>query len=233
MVIRNRLAALIYRSIISILGIIAIIIGISANIENGFWNSFFAYPTIITLLGTLVIISETIANAIGMKNNINTLAPGVVPMIFHAALSLELSLCAIRIFTSALFGTGFFDGSIINVLLAYIIFPGAYLLDWLLFGEKGTVRWSYGMFPLFIPVFHCILTLMTHYLTGSESYITAILNPELFNGAANLPDVLVAGDGWSGVVITTFIIWLMTLAMDYLLILINNFLAGRYFKQLD
>lgn len=233
MVIRNRLAALIYRSIISILGIVSTIVLISTNIENGFWNSFFAYPTIVTLLGTLVIISETIANAVGMKNNLNTLAPGVVPMIFHGGLTLEVSLCVLQIPYLMLFNKNFFEGSTVYILLAFIIFPGAYLLDWLLFGEKGTVRWSYGMFPIFFPVFHYILSLMTHFIMGSETYLNKIFDPETFKSLTHLPEVFVAGDGWAGVLISTLVALVVVVATDFLLILINNLLAGRYSKKLD
>lgn len=233
MVIRNRLAALIYRSLISVLGIIATIIMINLNSSKGFWNSFFAYPTIITLLGTLIVISETIANAIGMKNNVNTLAPGVIPLLFHSGLALEVSLCTLHLLASIVYKTRFFDGSAVYALLAFVVFPSAYVLDWLLFGEKGTVRWSYGMFPLFFPIFHYLLSFMTHFITGSERYITQIFDPESFIGLSHLPEVFEAADGWVGVLISTLTSLLAIFVIDYLLILLNNLLAGRYSKKIS
>ena len=98
MVIRDRLIALIYRIVALIVGIGTLAIQLNTNAVNNFWAGFGNYATIVTLFGTVIILSEIIANAIGIREKRNTIAPGVVPFLFHGALALLVSLAIIHPF---------------------------------------------------------------------------------------------------------------------------------------
>lgn len=232
MVIRDRLAALIYRLLALALGIVTLVLSVSTNSTSSIWDGLANYSTLVTFLGVSVLLSEIIANLIGITKNRKTLAPGIIPFIFHAALVLEIGLAFIHPFYCHFMAIAYFDSKIlIYVFLTYIIFPLVILLDWLLYGEKGTVRWSYGMFPLFFPIFYYLFSLMWNLILDPGTYSLQIFNPNTFLVSTNLPEFFKNGDGWAGVFISCAVILGVIAALDYLIIFTNNLLAGRYSKR--
>lgn len=232
MVIRDRLLALIYRIFGFGFGMTTLWLNISANATDGFWSGFSSYSTIITLFGTIVFFTEIITNLIGIKKARNTLAPGIFPFIFHATLALEVSLAATHPFYCHFVSAAYFDLiKLPYVLLTYMFFPLVMLLDWILFGEKGTVRWSYGMFPLFIPVFYYLFSLMEYLVMGSTSFSIKTFDPETFLVATNLPETFKGGNGWAGVFLSCVILLGLNVVVDFLIIFINDLFVGKYFRK--
>ena len=232
MVIRDRLIALIYRIVALIIGISTLAVQINTNAVNNFWAGFGNYATIVTLFGSIIILSEIIANAIGMKEKRNTIAPGVVPFLFHGALTLLVSLAVAHPFYCYFVGVDYMKAdTFVYSLLSFIIFPGVILLDWILFGEKGTVKWSYGMFPLFFPIFYFLFSLMRKLLVSGSTYSTLVFDPNTFLMSAHLPDAFSAGNGWAGVFISILSLFAVIVFIDFALILINNLFAQRYTRE--
>lgn len=232
MVIRDRLIALIYRIVILALGIWTLVVQLTTNAVNNFWMGFGSYASIVTLFGCIIILSEIIANAIGMKEKRTTIAPGVVPFLFHGALTLLVSLAAIHPFYCYFVGVEYMKmDTLLYSLLSFIFFPLAILLDWILFGEKGTVKWSYSMFPLFWPIFYFLFSLMRKFLISGSTYSTLVFDPNTFIMSNYLPDAFSAGNGWAGVFISIFSIFAIIVFVDFALIFINNLFAKRYVRE--
>jgi hypothetical protein len=232
MVIRDRLIALIYRIVALIIGIATLAIQLNTNVPNNFWAGFGNYATIVTLFSSIIILSEIIANAIGMREKRNTIAPGVVPFLFHGALALSVSLAVTHPFYCYFVGVDYMKAdTLLYSLLSFIIFPLAILLDWILFGEKGTVKWSYGMFPLFVPIFYYLFSLMRKLLVSGSTYSTLVFDSNTFIMHKELPEAFSAGNGWAGVFISIFVIFGIITFVDFTLILINNLLARRYVHE--
>ncbi len=126
MVIRDRLIALIYRIVALIIGIATLAIQLNTNVPNNFWAGFGNYATIVTLFGSIIILSEIIANAIGMREKRNTIAPGVVPFLFHGALALLVSLAIIHPFYCYFVGVNYMKpDTFVYSLLSFIVFPAS------------------------------------------------------------------------------------------------------------
>ena len=232
MVIRDRLIALIYRIVILGLGLWTLAVQLGTNAINNFWAGFGNYATIVTLFGVIIILSEVIANAVGMKEKRNTVAPGVVPFFFHGALVLLASLMVTHPFYCYFAGVDYMKvDTLLYSLLSFIAFPFAIFLDWILFGEKGTVKWSYGMFPLFIPIFFFLFSLMRKLLVSGSTYSTLVFDPNTFIMSSYLPDAFAAGNGWAGVFISILTLFGIIVLVDFAFILINNLLARRYTRE--
>ena len=232
MVIRDRLIALIYRIVILALGVWTLTVQLTTNAVNNFWVGFGNYASIVTLFGCIIILSEIIANAIGMKEKRTTIAPGVVPFLFHGALTLLVSLAVIHPFYCYFVGVNYMKAdTLLYSLLSFVFFPLAILLDWILFGEKGTVKWSYGMFPLFVPIFYYLFSLMRKLLVSGSTYSTLVFDPNTFIMSNHLPEAFSAGNGWAGVFISILSIFAVITFVDFALILINNLLARRYVHE--
>ncbi|MBR4274804.1 MAG: hypothetical protein IKQ34_02205 [Bacilli bacterium] len=232
MVIRDRLIALIYHIVALIIGIATLAIQLNTNVPNNFWAGFGNYATIVTLFSSIIILSEIIANAIGMREKRNTIAPGVVPFLFHGALALSVSLAVIHPFYCYFVGVNYMKpDTFVYSLLSFIVFPAIVLLDWILFGEKGTVKWSYGMFPLFFPIFYFLFSVMRKNLVSGSTYSTLVFDQNTFLMSKHLPDVFSAGNGWAGVFISILSLFAIIVLVDFALILINNLFAKRYVRE--
>ena len=232
MVIRDRLIALVYRIVIFGLGLWTVVVQFATNAVNNFWGGFGNYATIVTIFALVIILAEIIANAIGMKEKRNTIAPGVVPFLFHGALVLLASLAVTHPFYCYFSMIDYMKAdTFLYSFLSFIAFPLAIVLDWILFGEKGTVKWSYGMFPLFIPIFYFLFSLMRKLLVSGSTYSTLVFDPNTFLMSAQLPDAFSAGNGWAGVFISVLSLFAIIVFVDFALIFINNLFAKRYVHE--
>jgi hypothetical protein len=95
-----------------------------------------------------------------------------------------------------------------NVILHYVV-PVMYVVDWLVFVPKGTLRWSQVLYWLAFPLLYAVYTFVHGELTGFYPYFfvnvaklgypMVLLNCTLFLvGFALLGSVLVAVDRWLG-----------------------------------
>ena len=87
------------------------------------------------------------------------------------------------------------------------------------------------MFPLFIPIFYYLFSLMRKLLVSGSTYSTLVFDSNTFIMSNDLPEVFSAGNGWAGVFISIFVIIGIITFVDFTLILINNLLARRYVHE--
>ncbi len=235
MVIRNQIASLIYRLALFALGIASLCVaGISDSVLSPL-NTFRNFGSVLTLVSSILVSIEIVANAISLaKNGVHRLAAGVYPPVTFVLLSLEVGFLFSHPLSSFLSNSSYFssNGDITYVLLLSILFPIAYLLDWLLFGEKGTVKAVHLIEVAALPLLYYLISLFNHLIRGETfSYATAIFEPKNFLANSNVPLTFSENDGWNGVAISCFSVLGIYLASASLLLLLSNVLAGKVFKN--
>ena len=87
------------------------------------------------------------------------------------------------------------------------------------------------MFPLFVPIFYYLFSLMRKLLVSGSTYSTLVFDPNTFIMSNHLPEAFSAGNGWAGVFISILSIFAVITFVDFALILINNLLARRYVHE--
>jgi hypothetical protein len=192
------------------------------------WRGFYYFDCQTLLVAFVVVFAEVIANAIGLAKKTNGVVPGVWSPILLASLSSPFSIFSPtdvwangqRFFRHARHSTH---------ALQQNHLPRLFLGDYLLFGEKGTVKWKHPIFwePLsfiLFCLFACSSTRSGAWLLGGRLLRIAV--------SLSLRRVLFAGNGgWNGVVICSFLAWLCFFAVAILLVFLNNVLAGAYRKR--
>lgn len=229
MVIRNRYLAFIYRLALLAFSFYALYLAfkyLGALNEN---RSFFAlayFGTDALLLAVVVLLAEVIANLIGLKNGPDGIAPGVWSPLFVGVMVMLLFDTIAHPIMARLDGTSFFTAdNLLYVSISKIAFPLLYMLDYLLFGEKGTVKWKHGFFWGFFPVFYFAFIMLTHFTWNATFFPYSFLSRETF---ADQPSFLANIGGWAGVWFVSVSFYLGFLALSYLTIFMNNLYAGAY-----
>lgn len=232
MLIRNRLVALIYRVLELGLGIYALIVLVMADkTEASPMQSFVYFGTECLFFMVVIVALEVIFNAIDLaKNGINGIA-AYVYMPLTLAVMTFLIVDALSYNISAPFMGGYAEGEALQgVLLAHVFVPLAFLTDYLLFLEKGTVRWRHALYWLIYPVSYFALIMSAHYIYKNDFYPYPFLNHERFASADN-PEILSGNVGWNGVIIVLASILAGFICVSFLVIFLNNILAGKYRRR--
>lgn len=212
MVIRNRVASLIYRVLALVALLLLIVFYLSSSIPVYIAFSYFGVLVSLMLAGLLFF--EIIFNAIDLRRGVNG---------FPAGMNMHLSLSIVCFSMEASIGyliSSVFSGcgSTIEILL-YVALFALPLGDWLMFDEKGTVPFYTAFTSQIVPIFY-----------GIFSVFRAIIWPEapLMNGAMYPYPFLDPHSGWfwPGCIIT----FLCQLVFTLLIVFLNNLLSFKYRK---
>lgn len=231
MAVRNRFLAFIYRLILLGVGVYALVLLYTFRIvESETWRGFYYFDNQTLLLASFVVFAEVIANGIGLGKKTNGIVPGVWSPLFLSSLSFTLfDLFAYAILFSST-TNGFFAGGDFKVMLfSKILFPILFLGDYLLFGEKGTVKWKHPVFWSLYPLFYFAFTLLVNKVWQQGFIAVRFFDPMTF--IAQTAEILSGNGGWNGVVIFSFLAFISYFALAYLLVFLNNVLAGAYRKR--
>ena len=215
--IRNRLLALIFR-IIALASLITLFSFVMNSPTNS-WELLVRFGILNALIEIVIFAVEVICNGIDMKRGIKGAAAGIY-------MPLRLISCAYTVVSFLVFFITTFglDGSTASLalILLYIALPVFSIGDWLLFCEKGNVKWYYSfsgvIYPLLYSFFLYIRTLVwsdVMFANGGK-YPYSILNK-------NPGEVALVG----------FLLIVCIAASIALLIFINNCLAGKYKKRIS
>jgi hypothetical protein len=230
MAIRNRFLAFFYRLIILGVGVYAAYLLFNYHaVGNEPTRGLYYFECQTLLFATIVLFAEVIANGIGLSKKTNGVVPGVWSPIFLAALSFVIFDSAVYASNAWATGTDFFVNADKKIMLfSKIIFPLLFLADYLLFGEKGTVKWKHPIFWGLYPLFYFLFSLLVHQIFNQPFWTVAFFN----NGSAYFSTGLFSGNGgWNGVVICSFCAWLGYNVIAYLIIFFNYLYAGVYKKH--
>jgi hypothetical protein len=227
MAVRNRFLAFFYRLFLLAIGGYALYLLYKYHTQDvNDWTRPLYYFDFQTLLVAFVVIfAEVIANAIGLPKKTNGVVPGVWSPLFLASLSFTFSISPVTRFFFV-DQSGFLCGTAsTSCCFSKIIFPSLLLGDYLLFGEKGTVKWKHPDFlePL-SPLLFCLLLLVKAvWQQGFSAVVSSSRTLSFQTGRSS------AGNGgWNGVVIFSFLAYLCYFALAYLYVFLNNVFAGAY-----
>lgn len=212
MVIRNRIASLIYRIMALAALLLLIVFYFLSSIEPYVAVSYFG--VLVSFMLAALFFLEIIFNAIDLRRGKNGLPAGVN---MHLALPI-VCFCMEASFGHFIFACFSGFGTLIEILF----YVGLFLLplaDWLMFDEKGTVPFYTAFTSQIIPIFY-----------GIFSVFRAIIWPQatLINGAMYPYPFLNPHSPWfwPGCIITFFCLLTFTL----LIVFLNNLLSFKYRK---
>lgn len=232
MAIKNKYLALIFRVLALGLGIFTcyILFTTDATADNPA-RSFIYFSTEVALLGVGVLFAEVVTTIIGIAKGSQGLAPGIYEPLYLATIIYAVGGSLLYAVLSPLFSYNYFpDGKILYTVLGQIAFPGALFLDYLLFGEKGTVKWRHlGYFSLY-PAIYFGYVMVVHYVSEETFFPYPFLDANTFvNDVSN--HAFSGNTGWNGVFLSTAIIFIGIIAFAALMIFLNNLYSGKYFKK--
>jgi hypothetical protein len=230
MAIRNRFLAFFYRlALLGVSGYALWILFAARKVAEEPTRGFYFFDCQTLLVAFLVILAEVIANGIGLGKKTNGIVPGVWSPVFLASLSFVLYESILYPITCLANGKPFFasvDPSV--MLLSKIIVPLAMLGDYLLFGEKGTVKWKHPIFWSLYPLFYFAFFLLFSHIFDIQFEIVKFFVPSNFTNAGGL---LAGNGGWNGVVLSCIGAWLGYFLLAYLMVFLNFVYAGAYRKR--
>lgn len=233
MAIRNRIIPLIYRVAAFSLCVYALIVifGVDATAAQPY-RSLLYFGTQCTIATTVLLGFSIVFNFIDLlKHGPNGIAASSFMPLNLAVLSYLLSDTLIFIFDSRLGGdliTYLNNNGNIPSILEHIIVPALFLFDWLLFQEKGSVKWTSGLFWIFYPGIYTLATIIAKEVWASNTYLYEFLNAYHFSSYENF---FSGNGGWNGVAVYIVLFTALFEGMGSLLIFINKALAGRYRRK--
>lgn len=231
MLIRNRLIALLYRVGELALAIYAFTILVTGSeISVGGPQSLLYFGTQCVLFTMVIVLLEVIFNSIDLaKNGINGIAAYVYMPATLAVLTFVLSNALIyNISAPFLKGYAYGGVSLLNIVLVYVILPVVFLFDYLLFLEKGTVRWRHALYWAIYPVFYFAFIMSAHYIFQDDLSPYPFLNNERY---IDLGEVLIEEVGWNNRVIVSVSILVGIVGISFFIIFLNNLLALKYKRR--
>jgi hypothetical protein len=233
MAIRNRISAFVYRLFLLGFALATLAFLFLDEEENGnYFEGLLYFDTEITLLAAVVVLAELIANGIGLAKDPRGLAPGVYSPLSLAATAYEgANLLAYPIACLFVGNDYFAEGRFPPILFAHLLLPLFFIADWALFGEKGTVKWRYGLYWLLYPLFFFAFHMVRHAISNSAVITCPLFDATEFTSNAALPAWFAGNGGWNGVIFSSLSVLGLFAAVSYGLIFVNNLLAGKYFQK--
>lgn len=210
MIIKNKLAHIIYLTIYVCLGFIGIICSLG-YLDKSFNLDFYVYYTNLSnYICFGVMLAELI---VSIKNFNSSERPLSVAPKFKFTCVI-LIMVTFLVYNFLLTGGMTFGDYILSLsnMLMHLTLPILFILDWFLFYTHGKTRWYYPLLCTIMPLIYvAIIMIRALILTGKT---TGVLYPYFF---LNLPEL--------GVV--NFILWILGLliffiAIGYLLVLLDN-----------
>lgn len=228
MVIRNRVIAFIYRVCLFAFGGVSLyyLFSSAQNFNMAAWG-FLSFGIETTLFAMGILLAEIIANGIGLAKGSQGLAPGVWSPLFFSALVYVLSSSLANLISAPIFLQTIFQGSQLPVtLISHLFFPIAFYLDYLLFGEKGTVKWIHPVYWVVYPIFYFAFSLVAHYIWNYGWFPYPFLDYVTY-ATALTPGTEIA-EAWAHVWITGLVFLGSFLVFSYFIVFLNNLFAGVY-----
>ncbi len=221
MCIRNRLVSLIYRSVI-LTALIAVYAGVWLTSPSSS-ETFFTFSVETSLL---VLIAMAFNVYFSAKDLSSTGRIGVTGSI---CLPLSLAILSYSVLGSISFyvGESYVDLYYLPWRVAMnVIFPLSYLLDYLLFQEKGPVLLTHPCYFVLYPFFYIAVMMVKPFITGYDSLNSCrLLSPNNYVMEQNF---LSGNGGYNGVVISALFALLLYLIIAYAVVLLDQLLGQRF-----
>ena len=219
MIIRNRLAALLFRSSAFVLSICMLVFHFHK--AGSFAPHLYNYFYILSALYTIILFGLMIIfNAIDLRHGLfgvpsSVFAPLGLTLVCFAFVNIIGNLCY-------LLPLGMLDLSYHAIGINFII-PAFAIANWLLFEEKGTVKFTSVVLWAILPMLYIGLELIRPYTWATE--------PTFGNSKYPYPFMDFNRNGvwetWGQIGLAT----LAFFAISFLTIFLNNLIAGKYKKR--
>lgn len=221
MVVRDRLLSLVYRSL-SLIGLCVCFYFLQANFSGDFGLLNLYFPTLAGYLYIGCFALLIIFNGIDLfHKGRNGIAAGLwmpfgLGVVFIAFCTLIFYLTYMMPFRHAEYS--------INEFIMYLIMPMIYVLDWVFFEEKGTVKYIIIPFWIFFVAVYFLFILVRPYIWGNDRTPNGTFYPYSF----------LDFDRWGiGLVWTYLAIALIAIIfIAALTVLLNDLVAGKFKRRL-
>jgi hypothetical protein len=230
MVIRNRLASLLYRALEVAIAIYTLVAVYSSPLKDAQPLRYFSVETAIYV--TVIVILAFIFNLIDLiRHGFNGVAAYVyMPLTLAAVVYLLGEGLSYWILYPTIYGSPWGTGMAVADLFSHLILPLVIFLGWLLFDAKGTVKWRHGIYFLAFPLFYILYSELAQTIFQDTFYAYDTMNPNFY---ANLGSFMSSNGGWTGVTIFMFSMMAFMAALSFFMIFLNNLLAGKYRRIRD
>ncbi|MCI1244350.1 MAG: Pr6Pr family membrane protein [Bacilli bacterium] len=228
MVIRNRLASLIYRAFEVSLAIATLAIVFASPLKDE--RPFIYFSTEVSIFACIIMILAFIFNFVDLiRHGISGVAAYVyMPFTLASVVYLVGSTIGYWILFPMINGVFWANGMGLACLLTHAALPLAALLDWLLFAEKGTVKWRHGLYYLVYPLFYIVYSELAHFIFQDDFFPYELMRPTFYSASGSL---MAGNGGWNGVVVAMVGFLAGIAAVSFLAILINDILSGKFRRR--
>lgn len=225
MVIRNRLASLIYRALEAAIAIYALVAVFTSPLKDTRPFNYFSTEADIYVL--VIVFLAFVFNLIDLiRHGQNGLAAYVYMPLTNAGVTyLLVDALGYWILYPTIHGVPWADGMGMAAIVSHLVLPVVVFLGWLLFDEKGTVKYHHALYFLAFPLFYIIYSEVAHILFQDNFFPYSLMRPSFYSES---PSFLSGNGGWNGVVVTMVLILLAFYLVGLSLIFFSNLLAGKY-----
>lgn len=211
MIIRNRLLALVGRTLIFI-GLVTITSFYLASGEA--WANLLQFETECALVYLIILFLSSLFNLIDLRRGIHGVAAG--PYMPLNLMMVGFCFISNLVYFAYTLPAGAAPSSATSVVFHafFLVFP---VLEWLLFDIKGTVRWYTSVSAMLFPVFYVVFC-------GFRTLIwpNALLpNGTMYPYPALKPD-------WGPFIGWAILAFALVYGTLFLFTFLNNFLSGKY-----
>ncbi len=233
MVIRNRILALIYRLIGTIIGIVSLVFVFASDSPHAFsLNPMRFIGTEITMFSTIVLIIEAIITGISFRATQKKYF-GIYGQVLYLAVGLEMALALSRPLSYLFINGGninvpyFLADRLLTQIFIYIVFPIFVFFDWILFSEKGNWKYRWIIYLISIPLFYTVFAILNHYIRTSTTFATTIFDANTFLNYHILGEC----NGWVGVILSSLTIFGVYVLSGLTIVFLSYLFSGKYHRS--
>lgn len=233
MAIRNRLISLIYRSVLLIIAVTTLIVSYPIFADVGGFGAFISsFEAQTTVFATLIIAIEVLIGALTMKYQRQALPSGVWTPLYVASISFVLYAEMVAPILCLVFNTTpyFPPSSVSGAILLRIVLPIMYLLDYILFGEKGTATYISVTMWVVYPAMYVLLFGLIGSFNEYGTYFYPFLAGETF---AHMDNFLSANEGGIGVLFATIGFAVAYMPVGIFMVFLSDLLSGKFIRRSD
>ena len=205
--IKNRTAQLIYQTIYCTLGFVGVVasFGIFDDITNIRWDFYVQFTNISNYFCLGIMVAGLIQTAKKKEDSFVTAAPMLK---FIGMLGILLTFLVFNIMLAGAEGRDPQANWRVGSLLAHVLLPIMYIVDWFLFYERKQSKWYYPIASIGFPLAYLIFLLIQAIILGFDSSIliptttTPLIYPYFFVNIETLGwGVLM----WVGILLVAFV----------------------------
>ena len=205
--IKNRTAQLIYQTIYCTLGFVGVVasFGIFDDITNIRWDFYVHFTNISNYFCLGIMVAGLIQTAKKKEDSFVTAAPMLK---FIGMLGILLTFLVFNIMLAGAEGRDPQANWRVGSLLAHVLLPIMYIVDWFLFYERKQSKWYYPIASIGFPLAYLIFLLIQAIILGFDSSIliptttTPLIYPYFFVNIETLGwGVLM----WVGILLVAFV----------------------------